>query len=95
MAQITTRTGDRVDAHLDSLIEAWRNVPKAAREIDQWDLIDQIDYVEEWGAKESLADTLRQDMASPETTPEQRARFDELQRLRQEYGALLKQLRLS
>ena len=94
MAQVATRSQDRVDTHLESLIEGWRNVPKVAREIDRWDLIDQIDYVEEWGAKESLADTLRRDMASPAATPEQCARYDELQRLRREYGPLLERIRL-
>lgn len=66
MAQVATETDERIDALLDSLIKAWRNVPIVAREIDRRDLIDQIDYVEEWGAKLSVADRLEERALSPE-----------------------------
>jgi hypothetical protein len=90
MAQVASRTRDRVDAILDSLLEAWRGVPQAARSIDQWDLIKQIEYVEEWGARLSVADSL----GKRYLTPAQRARYDELQRLTQEYGPVLDRMRL-
>lgn len=93
MAQVATQPPLHVDALLDSLIEAWRALPEVAREIDHWDLIEQLDYVEEWGAKESLADVLRELIASPSATAEQRARYDELQRLARQYRRVLDQLR--
>ena len=93
MAQVATRSQERVDVLLDSLIDAWRELPAVARKIDRWDLIAQIDYVEEWGAKESLADVLRGMIASPTATAEQRARYGELQRLTREYSPILNHLR--
>jgi len=93
MAQVATQPRVHVDALLDSLIEAWRALPDVARDIDQWDPIEQLDYVEEWGAKESLADVLGELIASPSVTAEQRARYDELQRLARQYHPVLDQLR--
>ena len=89
MAHVATRSPDRVDALLDSLIEAWHGIPQAAREIDRWDLLDQIDYVEEWGAKLSVMDRI----GEQDLTPAQRVRYEEVQRLARKYGALLEQLR--
>lgn len=93
MAQIAIRPHDRVDVLLDYLIDEWERLPEAAREIDRWDLIEQIDYVEEWAPKEDLADELQHQIDSSAPSPAQRARYDELQRLMREHRPILDRLR--
>lgn len=95
MAQVATDVQQRIDWLLDHLTEAWRGLPRAEREIDQWDLIEQIDYVEEWTPKEDLATRLRHLMASPEATGEQRSRYQRLERLMQKNRPILDRLRAS
>jgi hypothetical protein len=95
VAQVTTDVQRTIDAWLEYLTEAWRGLPTAAREIDRWDLLEQIDYVEEWTPKEEVAAKLRQLITSPEATGDQRARFRQLERLMRENRPILERLRAS
>lgn len=96
MAQVAVQSPQqRTNAQLDSLIEAWRALPEAERSIDRWDLMEQLDYIEEWGAKESLADVLRQKIASPNATDEQRRGYAELTRRMATNRPILDRLRAS
>lgn len=95
MAQVTTDVQHTIDQWLEYLTEAWRGLPQAAREIDQWDLVEQIDYVEEWTPKEELAVQLRHLIVSPEATRDQQQRFQQLERLMRDYRPILDRLRAS
>lgn len=95
MAQVAVDVQRKVDRLLDDLLAAWEALPTVEREIDQWDLIDQIDYVEEWAPKEDQADRLRQLMASPGVTEEQRQRYEHLQRLMWTNRPILERLQAS
>ncbi len=39
---------ERTDRVLELSLRSWERVPKVAREIDSWDLLDQLVYTEEW-----------------------------------------------
>ncbi len=95
MAQVVTEVQQRIDWLLDYLTEAWRGLPHAAQDIDQWDLIEQIDYVEEWTPKQDLGAQLRRLMDSPEATEEQRARYQHLEKLMRQHRPILERLRAS
>lgn len=84
-----------LDDCLDYLVDAWRQLPDAARAIDGWDLVEQIDYVEECGAKESLLDVVAKLIARDGATADQPARYEELLGLRGRYGPILEELRRS
>jgi hypothetical protein len=93
MAHVTA--GNRVDTMLDALLEAWRSLPAVAREIDSWDLIEQIDYIEEWSPKADWLGRLHRMAHDGQLSKSQRPRYEELVQLERAYGGLLWQLRSS
>ncbi len=95
MAQVVTDIQQTIDQWLEYLTEAWEGLPQAAEDINRWDLIEQIDYVEEWTPKVDLATQLRRLIASPQATDEQRARYRRLGRLMRENRPILDRLRAS
>lgn len=95
MAEVTTETSARIDRLLNRLTEAWRELPAAERDIDNWDIAEQIEYIEEWTPKLDGADHLQQLMASSSPTEEQRRRYRELRRLMKEHRPILDRLRAS
>lgn len=95
MAQMTSDVQQMIDQWLEYLTEAWREVPRAVREIDQWDLVEQIDYIEEWTPKDELATRLDQLIVSPAATGDQRSRYGELKRLMEKNRPILDCLRKS
>jgi hypothetical protein len=95
MAKVGTRIEQHVDQLLERLFDAWNGLSRAETEIDRWDLEDQIAYVEEWGAKESLVDVLQNYLARGEMTESQAARLRELEDLIERNRAILDRLRAS
>jgi len=95
MAEVETRTAKHVDYLLKLLSDAWSDLPRVEQVIDGWDLVEQIDYVEEWGAKESLADVLRAYQARGEMTENQVAHLRALERLMERNRPILERLRAS
>ena len=92
---MSTNVRQAIDQRLDYLTEAWCGLPRAEREIDQWDLIDLMDYVEEWTPKEDLAADLRRLIASPDATEEQQRRYERLERLMRANRPILDRWRAS
>jgi hypothetical protein len=95
MAQVATVAEDRLDYLLDYLTDAWQELPRIVTEIDDWDLLEQLDYVEEWGAKDSLAHKLEELLDTPSANDAQRARYADLQRLISRNRPILDSLRAS
>jgi len=93
MAQVSPEVRQTIDEWLEYLTDAWRQLPKAAREIDQWDFLQQIDYIEEWAPKEELAIRLRHWITLPEATEPQRARYRELEQLVRDNRPILDRMR--
>ena len=95
MAQVDQSLTRRIDDWLDYLLDAWRELPEIERQIDSWDLIEQIDYVEEWGPKESLLASLRHDASLGKMNRDQQSRFTELEGLVERNRSILERLRAS
>lgn len=81
MAEVETEARQSIDRLLDGLLLAWRDLPSIAQEIDKWDLIDQLDYIEEWTPKEDQLARLRRLIVSEGVTQQQRCRYEQLERL--------------
>ena len=95
MAQVATVAEDRLDYLLDYLTDAWQELPRIVTEIDGWDLLEQLDYVEECGAKDALARKLEELLDTPSANDAQRARCAELQDLIRQNRPILTSLRAS
>lgn len=95
MAQVTTRVREHINYMLDRLIQEWQDLPRAEREIDSWDLIEQIDYVEEWTPTEELRHKLDKYAADGFLDSNQQERYEELQRLVSKNRPILERLRAS
>ena len=67
-----------VDHELKWAIAAWEELPKVEREIDTWDLIDQLVLTEEWPIQEDRLRRLAQYAQSIDFTEAQRVRYQEL-----------------
>lgn len=90
-----TTTAQRVDYLLDTLLAAWRDLPVVETGIGSWDLLDQIDYIEEWVPKEELLDELHRRAQQREISGPQRSRYTKLCDLIRRNRPVLARLRSS
>jgi len=95
VAQVKVVSREYIDSLLDYLIDAWKGLPQAGRDIDKWDLIEQIDYVEEWTPKVDLLNRLEGYAADGLLDNQQKLRLAELRHLVGEYQPILTRLRQS
>lgn len=95
MAEVAKDLQQDIDSMLDYLSEAWADLPQAERDIDSWDLIEQIDYVEEWTPKLGTLKWLERYVADNLLNDQQKRRYAELCRLVEEYQPILERLRNS
>jgi len=95
MAQVSTELHEHIDYILDHLIQLWQDLPRVEKEIGQWDLVEQIDYVEEWTPREELRRKLERYAAKGLLGKSQLERYAKLQRLVSENEAILARLRNS
>ena len=95
MAQVEQHLDRKIDDRLDYLLGAWRELPDAEREIDSWDLVEQIDYVLEWTPKEELLDRLREYSARGQMNDVQLKRLAELEELVARHRPILTRLQQS
>lgn len=93
MAKVAADLHRRIDLLLDYLFEAWKELPSAARQIDGWDVADQVDYVEEWVPKLQRLEELRRYVRAGRLTEEQISRYQQLEELVQQHAHLLEQVR--
>jgi hypothetical protein len=78
MAQVATGVSERIELVLNISLEAWKGLPEAEATIDEWDLIDQIVYIEEWPLEEERLRELAEYRAEGAMSLEQKRRHDEL-----------------
>ncbi len=95
MAQVTADLQAHIDYALERLIQEWRDLPRAERDIDTWDLIEQLDYIEEWTPSEELRSKLERYAAQGLLNDQQMARLAELRHLVEEHQPILERLRNS
>lgn len=81
MAQVVRTTHERIDRILSILEEQWGCLSEVETEIDEWDLIDQIVFIEEWPLEEQRLDQMKVYAAEGALTEEQMARYEELKRV--------------
>ncbi len=68
-----------IEKLLESLTWQWERLPEVEAEIDQWDLIEQLNFIEEWPLEEDRLLRLKRYAEEGLLTPEQIARYDALQ----------------
>jgi hypothetical protein len=95
MAQVANSVHQHIDIVLVRLLNAWQYLPAAINEIDDWDIVDQIVYVEEWSPDEQLLAVLHKYDQDGALTTDQSARYQELLALVEKNRPLLNDLRES
>ncbi len=81
MALVSHDREKRIGERLDRLLCEWGSLPAIAAEIDDWDIVRQLDFIEEWPIQEdALADIARHAAAGALTTT-QLGRYEELKRV--------------
>lgn len=81
MAQVATTVNQHAELLLAHLLEVWQDLAWVAAEIERWDPGEQIDFIEEWPTQEQSLQQLERYAAEEGLTPEQLARYEDLQRL--------------
>ena len=95
MAEVSTQMRERIDRDLGWSLWQWGRLPEVEAEIDQWDQMDQIVFVEEWTLEEERLLRLEQYVAEGVLTPEQLAQYEELRALVAENRPIIRRLRES
>ncbi len=95
MAQTLTQMQRDIEWQLDWSLSRWGRLPDVEAEIVGWDLIDQIDFVEDRSLEEERLRQLERHAAEGVMTPEQAARFEELQGLVAKHRLIVRRLRES
>jgi hypothetical protein len=78
MAYVGPATRADVDHLLERARAAWEGLAEVEREIDSWDLIDQIVYIEEWQIQDDRLKLLAQYAQSGQFTEAQHIRYQDL-----------------
>jgi hypothetical protein len=90
---------DSVYRHADLLLahlyDVWERLPEIEREIDRWDLIEQLVFIEEWPLEEMRLKKLDGYAAEGTLTPEQLARYHDLRRLVERHRPIMRRLQAS
>jgi hypothetical protein len=92
MAQVGSGIEHHVELLLSHLVDVWRRLPGIAAEIDQWDQIEQITFIEEWPLEEQRLQRLEQYVAEGALTLDPLARYGDLERIIAKNRPVLQQL---
>ena len=95
MAQVTESTYRDIEQTLCIASEAWESLPEVARDIDGWDLLEQLDFIVEWPLEEMRLNRLAEYASAGRMTPQQLARFERLQHLMKQNRPIIEQLQES
>lgn len=95
MAQISDRARQDVDWLLELALFQWQRLPEVQAEIDRWDLLDQLNFIEEWPIEEDRLTDLERLAAEGALTPEQQARYQALLRVVEAHRPILRRLQES
>jgi hypothetical protein len=81
MAQVASSVQQYIDRMLSLLEWQWERLPEVEAEIGNWDLLEQLDFIEEWPLEEERLKKVEQYCSEGVLTPEQSARYEEVKRL--------------
>ena len=92
MAQVTDTIQQRIDRTLSLLTFQWQRLPEVEAEIEQWDLLDRLSFVEAWPAEEERLRRLERYAADGLLAPEQSERFEALKDLIAKHRPIIRRL---
>ena len=81
-----------IDDYLTYLVDVWAGLPGLAGEWDDWDESSRLTFVVDWGVPSDRFHQLQQWAEQGHLSAAQRARYDHLLQLMEEYGPLLARL---
>jgi hypothetical protein len=81
MAQVASSVQQYIDRMLSLLEWQWERLPEVEAEIGNWDLLEQLNFIEEWPLEEERLKKVEQYCSEGVLTPEQSARYEEVKRL--------------
>ncbi len=95
MAQVTQTAQQRIDQVLEYSLAEWVGLSEVEATIDEWDIIEQIDFIEEWTLAEERLLELSRYAATVAFTEEQRARYRALKQIIARNRPIIARLRAS
>jgi hypothetical protein len=95
MAQVTQDTQARINLILDILEWQWERLPQVEAEIDSWDLLDQLHFIEKWPLEEDRLMHLERYVAAGALTDEQMARYQKLKHIIVQNRPIIRRLQQS
>lgn len=78
MARLNLTTSKEIDELLDTLHDAWSELPEVAREFPRWTMIERLDFIEEWPLNEVHYRRLASLLTNGEATMRQQERYKSL-----------------
>jgi hypothetical protein len=95
VAQVANKTHQHIDLMLDILEEQWGRLPEVEAEIDSWDLLDQLTFIETWPLEEERLKRIEQYRAEGALTEAQLARYENLKHLIAQNRPIIRRLQQS
>jgi hypothetical protein len=92
MAQVTAQARHEIDKLLDLLVWQWERLPEVEAEIDGWDLLEQLGFIEEWPLEEMRLRQLEKYVAEGCLNEERLARYERLRSTIQRYRPIISRL---
>jgi hypothetical protein len=83
---------ERIQTTLDQVWDRWSSLPETSREIEGWDLEDQLDYVEEWAVTRSQMDLLETWRSEGLLSPQQQRTLKRVNELGRRLQPILEEL---
>ena len=93
--QVASTLHERINRLLDLSFREWERLPAVEGEIDGWDLLEQIDFVEEWTLAEERLLRLARYANDGALTPPQEQRYREIMVLVVRHRPIITRLRAS
>jgi hypothetical protein len=93
VVQVDRATRADIDHLLKWAVAAWEGLTEVEQEIDSWDLIDQIVFIEEWPLEEERLRRLAEHARANGMTEAQRIRYEDLLRLVERQRPIIERLR--
>ena len=78
MAQVAQAVSQDIEKLLDLLTWQWERLPEVEAEIDTWDLMEQLNFIEEWPLEEDRLLRLKRYIGEGLLTSEQLTRYNAL-----------------
>ena len=95
MAQVANAVQQHIDLMLDILEWQWGRLSEVETEIDSWDLLDQLHFIEEWPLEEERLKQVEHYRTEGALTSEQYARYEEIKRLVAQNRPIIRRLQNS